>query len=131
MITDFLLGTLILCDFLLLMFCIILCFIKAPSWLEFEYVFKAMCGLLLLILNYSISQFFINGNATGAVASITDISLGTFFFWFMGGFSLLYVLMQVIMYVLEKLTYAASAIETNVNKSVKKDMATIEEDMNG
>lgn len=129
MITDSILGILIVCDIASFLFCLILCFLKAPNWVEVEVVVRSIAGLFTMVLSYYISQLFITGFSIGGGSGTFDPALNTFFFWFMGGFSLLYIVLVIVIYVGEKLDDSARKIATNVNAMAKQDLDAIREDM--
>jgi len=124
MISDIILSFLIACDFGLFIFCIALMFVRiANGWLEVEALFRVMCGVVLFVTSYYISQVFLS--------PITpDPAMNTLFFWFMGIFvSGIYISLQLVVYILEKIDYAASKMEANVSKIAKSDMDRLKEDM--
>ncbi len=128
MLTELILAVLILSDFALLIFAIALCFMKS-SIMEFDYIYRAITGILFIVLNYYLSQLFINGFVVVSGTAITSQALNTFFFWFMGGFGLLYVALQIIFYVLDKLDYISRRIVTNVGDIVQKDYSEVAGEM--
>jgi hypothetical protein len=132
MITDLILAVLIISDIAFLILAIALCFVKSTQFLEFEYIFRFMCGILLIAMNYYISQLFLNGYTLAGGIAVFSPTMNTFFFWIMGGFSLLYVALQVAFYVVEKVEYATRKIATDVAGMEKKDFDMIkEENTNG
>jgi hypothetical protein len=123
MLTDLILGIMIICNILLFMFCIALCFWKSPHWIEMEYIVRILSGLITAIWSYEVSQMLINSTVTtyGLNGALADRALADFFFWIIGGSMVLYMLFMVVLYILEKIEYATRKVKATVSQMAKDD----------